>query len=340
MKLTDGNWSPKDDLIIFAAGNSGTSTFSERSAQVVKGTRDESMYERSKSLTGQISKLISLLSLGDQGWDKILDKEIHYHERLFLDSGVFGLAAEHARRHDMSHNQALSTPVDQIDGWHQFVAWYIEVCTKFKDIFWGYVELDLGGTAQKIKTREYLESQGLRPIPVWHPLQDGLEYGEMLMESYDRICLGNLVKSDEKTRLTVLRALAHVKGRKKTWVHALGLAPVPFAHAFPINSLDAMTWLAPMMYPKRFTYGLMEKFEMDAPRIYDHRDFYYMGSAVLQKQLAANQTNWRHYEYGKRAAANRSDAESESVLHRGVDRIPPVAKSQRAGRVSRKPTPA
>lgn len=307
---THGKWNPSDPRIVFAPGNGAITVFSDRCEEANKNTDCEELFHRSQSVAKGVSKLYSLLSIypgtkwaaktNDAGWKKQIDEHIHWHERFFLDSGVFGLAAEHARKHNVSHNEALKTPVEQIEGWASFVAFYVHVCRMYKDSMWGYVELDLGGTYQKIKTRSYLEGLGLKPIPVWHPLQDGLDYGEMLMQNYDRICLGNLVKSDEDTRQTVLRAMAKVKGRKyTTWVHALGLAIVPFALSYPINSLDAMTWMAAMMYPKRQTYSLLHKFDMDAPRIYDSRQLYFMGSAVLQKQVACNQDNWRSYQASK-----------------------------------------
>ena len=58
------------------------------------------------------------------------------------------------------------------------------------------VEVDQGGRENKIKTRARLEKMGLRPIPVYHPLNDGWDYFDYLAENYDRICMGNVVNAE------------------------------------------------------------------------------------------------------------------------------------------------
>ena len=45
-----------------------------------------------------------------------------------------------------------------------------------------------------------LEQMGLRPIPVYHPFNDGWDYFDYLAERYDRICFGNVVQADRETR--------------------------------------------------------------------------------------------------------------------------------------------
>jgi len=307
MIRTDGTWDPLEEKIIFLPGNfgGGTGIFSARSLDVHRGTELEPLWHQALELFKDVSKLFSLLDVSPPSWEKSVGNQLKNYGHVFMDSGVFGLAMQHARKHGLSHNDALNVPPEQVDGWDDFLALYIRVCSTYKDRFWGYAELDLGGTDRKIKTRALLEAQGLRPMPVWHPLTDGLEYGEFLMKTYDRICVGNLVKSDEESRKTVLRMVARVKGDRPTpWIHALGLAPVPFAISFPINSLDAMTWMSAMMYPKRFTYALFQKFEVNAPRLYAHRNDYFMAATMLQKQVIMTQQNWRSYESAKRRAAN------------------------------------
>lgn len=326
MIRTHGNWSPSDDRIVFAPGNFGgtQAIFSGRSIDAVKGTPIEPLWHLALKVSKQMNKLISVLDLSTTNWQEQLQMNLTYCGRVFLDSGVFGLAMRHAKLHGLTHNEALNVPIDQIDGWSEFFELYVAICTHYKDSLWGYVELDLGGTDQKIKTRALLESKGLAPIPVWHPLTDGLEYGKMLMQTYERICVGNLVKSDEDTRRTVLRMVAHVKGSNRLpWVHALGLAPVSYAACFPINSLDAITWISALMYPKRQTYALMHKFEIDAARFYGHRDQYFMAAAMLQRQVLCNQQNWRNYEASKAAAG----VAGQHLRERKLGRVPRMAAS-------------
>jgi hypothetical protein len=45
-----------------------------------------------------------------------------------------------------------------------------------------------------------LEQMGLRPIPVYHPFNDGWHYFDYLAERYDLVCFDNVVQADRETR--------------------------------------------------------------------------------------------------------------------------------------------
>jgi hypothetical protein len=171
-------------------------------------------------------------------------------KRVFLDSGVFNLAMTFAKKHHVSHDVALSTAPDEIDGFKELFEKYVDLVRTYGDKLWGYIEIDQGGRDNKIKTRAKLEALGLRPIPVYHPLSDGWDYFDYLAERYDRICFGNLVKAVGPSRLRLL-ATAWERHRKypHLWIHLLGLTPNQWLNALPINSGDSSSWLAPVRWP-------------------------------------------------------------------------------------------
>lgn len=164
---------------------------------------------------------------------------------IFVDSGIYSLAMEHARRHNTTHDVALNLAPEDIDGFEQLWDRYLYVMKRIGDTCWGYIELDQGGKENKRKTRAKLEAEGLRPIPVYHPFGDGWEYFDELAERYDRICIGNVVQADRNTRRQLV-ATAWERHRKypDLWIHLLGLTPNEWLNAFPINSGDSSAWLA------------------------------------------------------------------------------------------------
>ncbi len=163
---------------------------------------------------------------------------------VFIDSGIFHLTMEHARRHAVSMDAALSLAPDEIDGFDDLLEKYVELIRTHGESSWGYIELDQGGRENKIRTRARLEKLGLRPIPVYHPLNDGWDYFDYLAQRYDRICFGNVVQANQETRLRLI-ATAWERHRQypNLWIHLLGFTPNEWLNALPINSGDSSTWL-------------------------------------------------------------------------------------------------
>lgn len=164
---------------------------------------------------------------------------------IFIDSGVFALSTAHADAHGITMDQALSMPPDRVDGFAELFDRYVKLLTEFGDQAWGYIEIDQGGRENKIKTRQRLEALGLRPIPVYHPFNDGWDYFDNLAENYDRICFGNVVQADPETRKRLV-ATAWERRRRypHLWIHMLGLTPSELTNAYPVNSCDSSTWLS------------------------------------------------------------------------------------------------
>lgn len=168
--------------------------------------------------------------------------------RVMLDSGIFNLASEHARHNNVTHDEALSMPPEEIDGFDRLWDQYGNIATKYADRLWGIVELDQGGITNKPRTRAKIEKElGITPIPVYHPLLDGWDYYDTLATGYDRICFGNIVQASPPDRLR-LAYTAYERGKQYPylWTHLLGMTPNQNMLAMPFRgSMDSSSWLSP-----------------------------------------------------------------------------------------------
>ena len=223
MKRTAGRWDPSAWPIYFLA-----STIDH-----IRMTREQSQHR--------------LMTINDVKSDAQLQICVEFMDSgrdLFFDSGIFSLAAAHAAKHDMPLDRAIDMPLDQVDGFDELFACYVDICRRFGAKSWGYVELDLGGKEHKKHTRARCEALGLRPIPVYHALNDGWDYFDELAQQYDRICFGNIAMADQMTRKRlVATAWERRRHYPHLWIHLLGFKPSEFTAAFPANSMDATSWM-------------------------------------------------------------------------------------------------
>jgi hypothetical protein len=225
-------------------------------------------------------------------------------KKVFLDSGVFNLAMTHARNHNLTMDVALNTPPEEVDGFGKLFERYVTLVRSLQDRIWGYIEIDQGGRENKIKTRAKLEALGLRPIPVYHPLNDGWEYFDYLAERYDRICFGNIVQADRATRLRLLATMWE-RHRKypHLWIHILGLTPNGFMNCYPSNSADSSTWMVGLRWADSF-----KERTMCAPVSEFPLDFRYAYGADKDSEIGGNKAtrlagywafmihaNWRNH---------------------------------------------
>lgn len=225
VKKTGGRWRPGDPPTYFLAANMNT-------LEAVRGVSSHKLIA--------VNEIRSDQSLFDVGQWIGKDKT-----SVLIDSGVYWLAISHAKKHSIGLTEAINLPPDQLDNFDWLFDNYVRVTKKYGRRAWGYVEIDQGGRDAKIKTRAKLESLGLAPIPVYHPFGDGWDYFDELAQTYDRICVGNLVQADPATRI---RIMATIWQRRRPypnlWVHMLGLTPNEKALAYPAPSCDSTTWLS------------------------------------------------------------------------------------------------
>lgn len=193
--------------------------------------------------------LLAVNDLMTTGQEKDLVRLLDSGHRVFLDSGVFWLTNRHARAHGTSMDEALALPPEDVDGFGELYARYTDLVTRYGDRLWGYTELDQGGRDNKRRTRARLEAEGLAPIPVYHPLNDGWDYFDELATSYDRICFGNIVQATKPVRLRLLHTLWERRRQyPHLWIHALGLTANEWCLPLPPDSCDSSAWVVPLRY--------------------------------------------------------------------------------------------
>jgi hypothetical protein len=192
---------------------------------------------------------------------------------VLVDSGVYWLSTQHAKAHDLTMDQALGLAPAKVDGFEELFTRYVSLVTELGDLCWGYIEIDQGGRENKIKTRAKLEDMGLRPIPVYHPINDGWDYFDYLAQRYDRICFGNVVNADQQTRKRLV-ATAWERRRKypHLWIHLLGLTPSDLTTAFPSNSCDSSTWISGVRWGVHSTSIAHERMQLADGFTYRHGD--------------------------------------------------------------------
>ena len=172
--------------------------------------------------------------------EQVLENSYQLGAKWFIDSGIFNLTNEHMRAHGITMDAALGLAPEEIDGFDELFARYVDILSRWKDRCWGYIELDQGGRENKIRTRARLEKLGFNPIPVYHPFNDGWDYFDYLAERYDRICVGNVVQAQSPVRKRLLATMWERKQKyPKLWIHLLGLTPNQFLNAYPIDSGDS-----------------------------------------------------------------------------------------------------
>lgn len=124
----------------------------------------------------------------------------------------------------------------------------MEIVRRYESRLWGYVELDQGGEAWKPVIRGELEAEGLRPIPVYHPMVDSFEYFDQLAANYDRICIGTPKIQFVRKRLYTTIWHRWQKYPSLRWIHILGCVPNQWFRGIPFNSFDSSTWTEPMRW--------------------------------------------------------------------------------------------
>lgn len=235
---TTGSWSrDRDRHSYFLAGDIGT-------------TQNNAGYKYILAAVNELS---------DAKLDLICaDAENGFH--ILIDSGIFWLTNKHKREHGITMDEALKLQPSEIDGFDELFTKYLKIHDRLGENAWGYIELDQGGANTKRNTRKLLQSKGINPIPVYHPLNDGWDYFDELAETHDRICLGNMVQANAKTRLRILVTLWE-RHRKypDLFIHCLGMTPDQTFIGWPIDSSDSSAWLDSIRFGRMYNFGLLSK---------------------------------------------------------------------------------
>jgi hypothetical protein len=242
MKKTDGKWDKDDRCKYFFAG----------------GGNDQKPTVPEYPTLFAVNEFAAVgRPLGRKGrpWEKFMES-LDAGVDTFLDSGIFFLTNQHKRAHDVSMDDALALAPEEIDNFNWLFDVYCEICSEFGDRLWGYNELDQGGRENKRRVRATLEAEGLNPIPVYHPLNDGWDYFDELAQGYDRMCFGNLVQADAHTRRRLFAtAYERHADYPDLFIHFLGITPNEMQMGLPWDSADSSSWLAMWNWPSSMKVG-------------------------------------------------------------------------------------
>ncbi len=202
-----------------------------------------------------------------------IEKLLQMGKNILIDSGVYAVVSAYSKKKGVPINRAFTMTPDKIDGFNDLYESYLRIITALKDRVWGYIEIDLGKTEDKIQTREKLERAGLKPMPVYHPLTDPPEYFDYLCEHYDRICVGQLAQTASDIRL---KMICHIEMRRKKyphlWIHYLGITISQYCYQFKIDSCDSSAWSQCVRWGKIDIRSLLKPVDCIEKRIFDFND--------------------------------------------------------------------
>ena len=105
-----------------------------------------------------------------------------------------------------------------------------------------YINLDVvGNHKQTMSNQKIMESEGLKPIPVFHLGSDINGLKEIVGSGYDYICLGGSVGRNRSVRIKFFEEIFSSFPTHR--FHGLGLTDETIVRSFPFYSVDSTTWL-------------------------------------------------------------------------------------------------
>lgn len=231
--------------------------------------------------SGYPYSLVAVNELDSEKGRDTVKRMLDEGRRIMLDSGIFNLAMEHVRKHNTTHDVALSMAPEEIDGFDKLWDQYAEIVSLFGKDLWGIVELDQGGVEHKPRTRARIEKElGIIPIPVYHPLLDGWDYYDDLAQEYDRICFGNIVQASPQLRLRLAHtAMERSKKYPYLWTHLLGMSQSSAALSVRMRgSMDSSSWLAPVRWQAQWrSYQMGTSGTRFSEPMWPHKGTYFEG---------------------------------------------------------------
>ncbi|RRJ54623.1 hypothetical protein EHV15_34055 [Paenibacillus oralis] len=170
--------------------------------------------------------------------------------KILLDSGEFSYFK--ARRKLRAAQRLLATMIEGTYQWSQqllmieelrqrvapiSIKEYAEFVKRHQDILFGCFNLDVVGNPIRSKMNaNFLKSQGLNPIEIWHP-QSGFEaLGKLVSEDHDLIAIGGLVFLSDEERTEVLDNVFALYPDQP--FHILGCSSSAL-YRYPIHSSDS-----------------------------------------------------------------------------------------------------
>lgn len=144
-----------------------------------------------------------------------------------------------------------------------------------------YANLDLKTYEETKRNQDYLESFGLKPLPVYHFSEYNSDKREVLLEyikKYDYIAIGGIVgaKLDSVQKNNYLNYVFK-NTKDKIKVHGFGITDNDSIERYPFYSVDSTSW------QQRMRFGQTQTKESNRIRITKNKVFPYM--SLLEKEV-------------------------------------------------------
>ena len=226
-------------MILYFAGNVGGFRHKE-SAMVSAGAYNNLI---TYSDVKQKGLQMDLYFAGAEAFKKVLEemnttKELfsYYHlpksraedlferpRKIFLDSGGFS-----------AFTQGAAIDIDE----------YCNFIKKYEPQITHYAQLDcIGDEEGTVRNLKYMESKGLKPLPVFH-FKGDFKRLEALVKEYDYICLGGLVPLSKAKPVLMAhldKCFSIIKDKCK--VHGFGMTGMDILKRYPWYSVDSTSWI-------------------------------------------------------------------------------------------------
>lgn len=145
--------------------------------------------------------------------------------KLFVDSGAFSAERQNLEIDIYDYIHFIKSNIKNIDY---------------------YANLDIIKDAKAtLENQEIMESEGLRPLPVYH-VECDISYLDYYMSNYEYICFGNMVGKPQNKLLNLLNKYFSIicdnKGFPQIKVHGFGITSVALINKYPWYSVDSTSW--------------------------------------------------------------------------------------------------
>jgi hypothetical protein len=125
---------------------------------------------------------------------------------------------------------------------------YCDFIKEHQDIITHYAVLDVIGSAEgTLKNQQFMEEQGLHPVPCYHYGED-TKYLEHYVANYDYVAIGGMVPVSTKDLLPWLdrifaKHICNDDGYPRCKTHGFGLTTISLMVRYPWYSVDSTSWV-------------------------------------------------------------------------------------------------
>jgi len=181
---------------------------------------------------------------------------VHFKDfRIALDSGAHTLytqifvGVDNAKGKQMKKLSQADYSYMESDGFKSYLEDYIQFLLEHGDKYDFYVTLDIIGDAEKSwEVTEYIESFGLKPLPVYH-WGETTYWLEKMVEKYDYVGIGGLGQEVSKEKFipfadNAFKVVCDKYGHPKVKTHGFAVASPELIAKYPWHTCDASTWTA------------------------------------------------------------------------------------------------